>query len=71
MKMTYYSDMDVLIFSKTWEDSTITIVVNFSTEEKTVEMDFGELQAELSVEGNATYEDGVLTLPMYAFAIFK
>lgn len=71
MKMTYYSDMDVLIFSKTWEDSTITIVVNFSTEEKTVEMDLGELQAELAVEGNATYEDGVLTLPMYSFAIFK
>ncbi len=75
MERISYENDYVLIFTKTYEDETVTIVMNFSTEEQTVELEeewnLGTLQKGLVVgEETVTLEEGVLTMPMYSIAIF-
>ncbi len=63
----------VLAMDKTYNDSTITIVINFDTAEQSIDGDYGTL-----VKGISAYDDGVvtqdgtaLTLSGYSIAILQ
>lgn len=65
-----YNATDVLIFSKTWKEETVYIVINFSQEERTVEYDWScGLAASLTVEGEVEYGGGKLQMPGYSIAV--
>ncbi len=67
-------DDNVLVFTKTYNDETITIVINFSAEEQTSTYDGYtslSIAAELAVDGNVTLDGDTLTLPGYSYAILQ
>ena len=61
--------LDVLAFKKTYQDQTITIVINFATKEKKVEGIEGTLAQSICVDGKIGYSGNTLTMPMYSIAI--
>lgn len=66
-----YSDEYILAFTKTYGDETITVVINFAEEQKTVSGIAGDLAQTLCVEGEITQQSGQLTMPSYSIAILK
>lgn len=61
---------NVLVFKKTYKDETITIAVNFSKEESTIEGDYGQLKQSLCVEDSVSVRGSKITLPTFSIAIF-
>ncbi len=73
LSRTDYDNAKVLIMHKTYNGSTVTIIINFDTAEQTVEGSYGTLQKGLSAyTGESVSQDGTsLTLPAYSFAVLK
>ncbi|MBD5631658.1 MAG: hypothetical protein HDP34_00285 [Clostridia bacterium] len=67
-KLLANDDPYVLAFSKTYGDETVKIVINFSTEKKTVTVD-GKLAQGICVSGSVKQGSGTLTMPKYSIAI--
>lgn len=66
-----YEDSQVLIMKKSYRDETVTIVINFSEEEKNVAFSEGKLQASICVSSNVTQKGKSLVMPGYSIAILK
>lgn len=65
-------DGKILVFTKTYGDESITVIINFDVEERTVEGEYGTLQKGLSAtDGKVVGNGNVFTLPGYSFAILK
>ena len=60
---------NLLVFTKTYKEETVTIVINFSAEEETVSGIEGKLKQGLCVEGSVTASGSSLKLPKYSIAI--
>lgn len=61
--------LDVMAFKKTYQDQTVTVVINFATKDKTVEGIEGTLAQSICVDGNIKYGGTTLTMPKYSIAI--
>ncbi len=61
-------DPKVLIMKKDWNGQSVTIVINFAKEAKSVEA-HGTLQKGICVEGNVKQNGGALSMPKYSIAI--
>ncbi len=67
-------DSGVLVFTKTYEDETITIIINFDDEATTSTFsgyEGLEIAAELAVDGHVTIDGDTITLPAYSYAILQ
>ncbi|MCD8371760.1 MAG: alpha-amylase [Clostridia bacterium] len=73
LSRTSYDNNKVLIMHKTYNNSTITIIINFDTSEQTVEGDYGTLQKGLCAyrDTSVTQSGTTLTLPAYSIAVLK
>lgn len=77
--MEAIEDGDICAVSKTWEDSTIYVLMNLNeTEEKKISVpkdsyNYKELRGYYSVDGSKVKlaKDGTLTLPPYSIAVLK
>jgi len=65
-----YEDEQVLILKKTYNSSTITIVVNFAKSTKSVSVE-GSLQKGICVEGRVKQSGSTLNMPSWSIAILK
>ena len=65
------SDPTVLIFKKTYKDESVTIAINFDSEEKTVNAGEGKLAQGICVSGVITKSGNTLTMPAKSIAILK
>lgn len=66
------SEGKLLVFTKTYQGSTVVVAVNFDVASATVEGDYGTLQKGLSAYGEEVSQSGgMLTLPGYSYAILK
>lgn len=65
-----YEDKEVLLMKKSYGEETVTIVINFSKEEKSV-LTQGKLKAQLCVSGSIEQNGTTLTMPGYSIAILK
>ena len=66
-----YSDRQVLIFKKTYNEQTVTVVINFATEAKSVTGIEGSLAQGLCVSGSVTKSGSTLKMPAKSIAILK
>ncbi len=73
LSRTEYDNNKVLIMHKTYNGSTVTIIINFDIAEQTVDGSYGTLQKGLSAysDGKVTQSGTTLTLSGYSIAILK
>ncbi len=60
---------NVLVLKKTYRDESITVVINFSTEEQTVQSVAGTLRQSICVSGSIEESGFALTMPGFSIAI--
>lgn len=66
-----YEDAQVLLMRKSYGEESVIVAINFSTEEKTVSLAEGKLQAQACVFGSVHQQGAALTMPGYSIAIVK
>ena len=66
-----YDDEKVLVFTKTYNDESVTVVINFDSTEKQVTGLSGKLAQGICVNGSITMSGNTLTMPVKSIAILK
>ena len=64
-----YDDESVLKLKKIYNGQTVTVVINFATENKTVEGVEGTLAQGICVTGKISQSGSTLKMPKYSIAI--
>lgn len=64
-----YEDENVLAFSREYNGEKVTVVINLSTEKKTVEGIEGKLVQKICIDGNISQSGTKLSMPGYSIAI--
>ena len=66
-----YSDSQVLAFKKTYKDETLTVIINFSADNKSVTGIEGKLAQSICVSGSINQSGSTLKMPAKSIAILN